>query len=54
MVVEKVWNELCILSINNIGLTDEGLKYLKNPPMPNLKRINIEGNNFNDIGIEMF
>ena len=52
-MVDKVWNELCILSINNIGLTDEVLKYLKNLPMPNLKRINIKGNNFTDIGIEM-
>ena len=54
MMVDKVWNELCILSVNNIDLTDKGLKYIKNHPMSNLKRLNIEGNNFTDIRIEMF
>ena len=53
MISDNVWNELCILSLNNTGLTDKALEYLKEPKMMKLKRLNIEGNKFTDNGIKI-
>lgn len=44
----KNWSRLAILNLNRTGLTDEAVKLLSNSAMPNLKKIQLKGNNFTD------
>ena len=46
----KGWNELNTLYLENTGLTDIALKYLVEASMPKLTKLNIEDNNFTEIG----
>ena len=50
MKEHRGWNELTTLNLNTTGLTYFDLTYLGEATMPKLKRINIIGNKFTDIG----
>lgn len=42
----KNWTRLAILNLNRTGLKDISISYLSNSAMPNLKKIQLKGNNF--------
>jgi len=50
MKEHKEWSNLSTLNLNSAGLTDEALKYLGEASMPKLKKLNILGNKFTDVG----
>jgi hypothetical protein len=50
MKEHKGWSKLSILNLNYTGLTDVALDYLGKSSMPKLKKLNIQGNKFTDVG----
>ena len=50
MKEHKGWSKLSILNLNYTGLTDIALDYLGKSSMPKLKKLNIQGNKFTDVG----
>ena len=50
MKEHKGWSKLNTLNLNSTGLTDEALKYLGEASMPKLKKLNIIGNKFTEVG----
>jgi len=50
MKEHKGWGKLSILNLNYTGLTDIALDYLGKSSMPKLKKLNIQGNKFTDVG----
>ena len=50
MKEHKGWSKLNTLNLNSTGLTDVSLTYLGEASMPKLKKLNILGNKFTEVG----